>query len=99
MSGCACPTHVSNHRTQQAHTCLVLRTCLYASMHMCMRTCVCVCMGVYVCVCVLYRGGDLDGKVRSFDEHEDSVYGLAWSCADPWLFASLSYDGRMVVNK
>jgi hypothetical protein len=27
------------------------------------------------------------------------VYGLAWSCVDPWLFASLSYDGRVVVNK
>jgi hypothetical protein len=27
------------------------------------------------------------------------VYGLAWSAADPWLFASMSYDGRLVVNK
>jgi len=45
------------------------------------------------------RAGDLDGKAHTFDEHEDSVYGLAWSAADPWLFASLSYDGRVVVNK
>jgi len=44
-------------------------------------------------------GGELDGKAASYDEHEDSVYGLAWSNADPWLFASLSYDGRVVVNK
>ncbi|KAL6761365.1 WD40-repeat-containing domain protein [Haematococcus lacustris] len=44
-------------------------------------------------------GGERDGKVHSFDEHEDSVYGLAWSCADPWLLASLSYDGRVVLNK
>jgi len=37
--------------------------------------------------------------VHSYDEHEDSVYGLAWSAADPWLFASLSYDGRVAVNR
>jgi WD40 repeat protein len=42
---------------------------------------------------------DADGKAHSYDEHEDSVYGLAWSAADPWLFASMSYDGRLVVNK
>ena len=51
-------------------------------------------------LCVpLRRAGDIDGKVHTFDEHEDSVYGLAWSTVDPWLFASLSYDGRVVVNK
>jgi hypothetical protein len=27
------------------------------------------------------------------------VYGLAWSAVDPWLFASMSYDGRLMVNK
>ena len=25
--------------------------------------------------------------------------GAAWSLADPWTFASLSYDGRLVVNR
>ena len=44
------------------------------------------------------RSGDVDGKAHTFDEHEDSVYGLAWSSVDPWLFASLSYDGRIVLN-
>ena len=39
-----------------------------------------------------------DGIIRRFDEHEDSVYGLAWSICDAWVFASLSYDGRFVVN-
>lgn len=40
-----------------------------------------------------------DGRVALFDEeHEDSVYGLAWSAADPWLLASMSYDGRVVVS-
>lgn len=53
------------------------------------------------CCCVLCTccRQDVDGKVASYDEHEDSVYGLAWSSCDPWLFASLSYDGRLVVNK
>lgn len=45
------------------------------------------------------KGGEMDGKVFTFDDHEDSVYGLAWSHFDPWLLASLSYDGRFAVNK
>ncbi|EFJ46715.1 hypothetical protein VOLCADRAFT_81755 [Volvox carteri f. nagariensis] len=43
--------------------------------------------------------GDLDGKVASWDEHEDSVYGMAWSAADPWLLASLSFDGRVTIDR
>ena len=39
-----------------------------------------------------------DGLVRSYDQHDDSVYGLAWSAGDPWIFASLSYDGQVVIN-
>lgn len=33
-------------------------------------------------------------QVRSMDQHEDSVYGVAWSPADAWIYCSLSYDGR-----
>ncbi|KAI8894941.1 hypothetical protein BC833DRAFT_603079 [Globomyces pollinis-pini] len=40
----------------------------------------------------------MDGLISSFDQHEDSVYGVAWSPSDPWIFASLSFDGRIVVN-
>ncbi|KAF9584857.1 Protein tssc1 [Lunasporangiospora selenospora] len=40
-----------------------------------------------------------DGLVRAFDQHEDSVYQVAWSKVDPWLFLSLSYDGRAVMNQ
>ncbi|KAG0352087.1 Protein tssc1, partial [Gamsiella multidivaricata] len=40
-----------------------------------------------------------DGLVQAFDQHEDSVYQVAWSSADPWLFLSLSYDGRAVMNQ
>ncbi len=42
---------------------------------------------------------EADGRVHAYDEHEDSTYCVAWSTSDPWAFASLSYDGRMVVNK
>ncbi|XP_015600749.1 EARP-interacting protein homolog isoform X2 [Cephus cinctus] len=40
-----------------------------------------------------------DGVVGKYEEHEDSVYAVEWSSADPWTFASLSYDGRLVLNK
>ena len=38
-----------------------------------------------------------DGKIRTY-ENEDSVYCAEWSATDPWTFASLSYDGRLVIN-
>lgn len=37
-------------------------------------------------------------KIRAMDQHEDSVYGLAWSPADAWIYCSLSYDGRAIIN-
>ncbi|TPX39465.1 hypothetical protein SeLEV6574_g07186 [Synchytrium endobioticum] len=43
-------------------------------------------------------GKPTDGVVATYDQHEDSVYSVAWSSGDPWIFASLSYDGRVVVN-
>ncbi|KAI4366270.1 hypothetical protein MLD38_022165 [Melastoma candidum] len=36
--------------------------------------------------------------LRTYSDYEDSVYGLAWSTREPWIFASLSYDGRVVVE-
>lgn len=39
-----------------------------------------------------------DVKVRAMDQHEDTVYSVAWSAADAWIYASMSFDGRMVVN-
>ncbi|KAL5984199.1 hypothetical protein ACLOJK_018303 [Asimina triloba] len=36
--------------------------------------------------------------LNSYNDYEDSVYGLAWSSREPWIFASLSYDGRVVVE-
>jgi len=39
-----------------------------------------------------------DHLVRTFTEHEESIYSISWSCKDTWVFASLSYDGRVVIN-
>lgn len=36
--------------------------------------------------------------LNSYSDYEDSVYGLAWSRREPSIFASLSYDGRVVVE-
>uniref|UniRef100_A0A1B6D331 EIPR1-like beta-propeller domain-containing protein n=1 Tax=Clastoptera arizonana TaxID=38151 RepID=A0A1B6D331_9HEMI len=40
-----------------------------------------------------------DGVLSTYDQHEDSVYCVEWSSADPWCFASLSYDGRLLINR
>ncbi|GBG32745.1 Nuclear distribution protein PAC1-1 [Hondaea fermentalgiana] len=39
-----------------------------------------------------------DGLVKSYEDHADSVYSVAWSAAEAWVFASLSIDGKLVVN-
>lgn len=40
-----------------------------------------------------------DEVIATFEEHEDSIYAAEWSSSDPWTFASLSVDGRLVINK
>ncbi|XP_021732227.1 WD repeat-containing protein DWA2-like [Chenopodium quinoa] len=40
----------------------------------------------------------VDPLLNSYNDYEDSVYGLAWSSREPLIFASLSYDGRVVVE-
>ncbi|CAI9758036.1 unnamed protein product [Fraxinus pennsylvanica] len=37
----------------------------------------------------------VDALLHSYTDYEDSVYDLAWSSREPWIFASLSYDGRI----
>lgn len=39
-----------------------------------------------------------DGPLQ-WCEHEDSVYCAEWSPAEPWIFASLSHDGRLLISK
>ncbi|KAF0313094.1 EARP-interacting [Amphibalanus amphitrite] len=40
-----------------------------------------------------------DGQLACCEEHEDSVYAAEWSSADPWTYASLSFDGRLVTKR
>ncbi|OMJ24026.1 Protein TSSC1 [Smittium culicis] len=43
--------------------------------------------------------GESDSYVVSqHDSHELSVYKCCWSKNNPWMFASLSLDGRVVIN-
>jgi len=39
-----------------------------------------------------------DGPLQ-WCEHEDSVYCAEWSPSEPWVFASLSYDGRLLISR
>ncbi|GAB5035685.1 tssc1 [Nannochloropsis oceanica] len=39
-----------------------------------------------------------DLRVKKFEDHEESVYSVAWSSQDPFVFSSLSYDGRVAIN-
>jgi len=32
-------------------------------------------------------------------EHEESVYSCDWAANEPWIYASLSYDGRVIVSR
>lgn len=41
-----------------------------------------------------------NGVLKIFSsEHDDSVYLCEWSFFDPWTFASLSYDGRLIISR
>lgn len=41
----------------------------------------------------------VDGLVRRYEEHEDSCYSCCWSTADAWVFASVSFDGKVAINR
>ncbi|KAI8868302.1 hypothetical protein GQ42DRAFT_107614, partial [Ramicandelaber brevisporus] len=43
-------------------------------------------------------GKPTDGLVRDYVDHHESVYSARWSAADPWMFASVSYDGLVAIN-
>ncbi|CRH02639.1 conserved Plasmodium protein, unknown function [Plasmodium relictum] len=36
--------------------------------------------------------------IKTYKDHEESVHQGIWSKTDAWIFASLSYDGKCVVN-
>eukprot|EP00808_Paulinella_micropora_P008209 g23107.t1 len=39
-----------------------------------------------------------DRLLQKFDEHEQSVYGVAWSWFMAWVFVSVSWDGQVIIN-
>eukprot|EP01083_Nonionella_stella_P036430 99399_1 len=41
---------------------------------------------------------DSDRLIGTLTDHEESVYAVEWSCCDAWIYASLSYDGRVGIN-
>lgn len=48
---------------------------------------------------IVARSDPEDRVIARFDQHEESVYCVEWSAADPWTLASLSYDGRLLINR
>ena len=44
------------------------------------------------------RSSSLFSYPCRYDEHEQSVFGLVWSAADAWVFASLSLDGKCMIS-
>eukprot|EP01028_Stygiella_incarcerata_P004609 TRINITY_DN201_c0_g2_i1.p1 TRINITY_DN201_c0_g2~~TRINITY_DN201_c0_g2_i1.p1 ORF type:complete len:417 (+),score=90.20 TRINITY_DN201_c0_g2_i1:144-1253(+) len=45
------------------------------------------------------EGGTRDDLISRIDDHEESVYSVAWSSHSAWIFATLSYDGRVLVHQ
>lgn len=39
-----------------------------------------------------------DGEVIAALEEDDAVYAAVWSAAEPWVYSSLSIDGRLHVQ-
>lgn len=42
---------------------------------------------------------DKDALVSKIDEHEESVYSVAWSSKNSWVFASVCYNGRVLLHQ
>ena len=47
---------------------------------------------------ILPKSNTGDMRLSSFSGHGESVYDIAWSACDAWVFASLSFDGNVVLN-
>lgn len=40
-----------------------------------------------------------DGLLETFTNHEESVYACEWSSCEPWVWASVSFDGRVIISR
>jgi len=47
---------------------------------------------------LFFADADADGLVRPYLDHEQSVFSAVWCAADAWIFASVSLDGKAVIN-
>lgn len=56
------------------------------------------CLNSYIMLIYIFNSRLSDGPLQ-WCEHEDSVYCAEWSPAEPWIFASLSYDGRLLISR
>lgn len=45
------------------------------------------------------QGPAPDGLVRRYEDHDDSCYSCCWSASDAWVFASVSFDGKLAINR
>lgn len=39
-----------------------------------------------------------DEVIKVYEEHDDSVYAAEWA-TDPWIFASVGFESRLVINR
>ena len=39
-----------------------------------------------------------DVLIKGWDQHTDTVYSVAWSPADAWVYCSMSFDGKVYLN-
>ncbi|KAK6105855.1 WD domain G-beta repeat family protein [Brugia pahangi] len=40
-----------------------------------------------------------DKCLEKMEEHEESIYSCAWAGSNPWVFASVSFDGTVIISK
>lgn len=40
-----------------------------------------------------------DVCIKSHEDHDDSIAGVAWSAHTAWVFASLSHTGKLVISQ
>ncbi len=76
---------------------LTKTTALLGVFHACESRAVCAPV-MFCCFRVCSDKVAPDGLVARIEDHEDSVYSVAWSAYNAWAFASLSYTGKLVVS-
>lgn len=59
----------------------------------------CVLISCLPSVCSEPGGPQGDRVIARLNQCEEAVYCVEWAAADPWTLASLSYDGRLLINR